>query len=297
MKKNHVTVSLVYDLIGNQFPQFKDLPVYPVQISGWDNKTFHLGKEMLVRLPSHKIYEIQVEKEHLWLLQLAPRLPLSIPEPLYLGQPTEDYPLKWSIYRWLKGETATSANVKDEYQFAKSLAEFLKTLQKIDISNGPLHGEHNFHRGGSLETYDKETRHAIALLKDKIDTRTVIAIWNNAISTHWIFPPVWVHGDISAGNLLVFQGKLASVIDFGMLGIGDPACDLVIAWTMLKNKSRRIFQNTLSFDSDTWNRGRAWALWKALIVHADLVHINLVEKQHSLSTLHTIIEDYKNRLR
>ncbi len=215
---------LVYLLVASQFPQWKDLPVRPVAVQGWDNRTFHLGKQMLVRMPSAAEYAMKVEKEQKWLPRLAPLLPLSIPEPLAMGEPGGGYPWRWSIYRWIEGNTAGSAYIADLCDFATSLAQFLIALQRIDTTDGPLPGPHNFYRGGKLTTYDAETRHAIDALKSKIDVDTVTKIWEEGIATTWQFPSVWVHGDISAGNLLVQEGKLSAVIDFGGLAVGDPAC-------------------------------------------------------------------------
>jgi aminoglycoside phosphotransferase (APT) family kinase protein len=243
--------------VATQFPQWKDLSIRAVAVGGWDNMTFHLGEHMLVRMPSAVQYTFQVEKEHQWLPILAPLLPLEIPEPLALGEPAEGYPWKWSIYRWLEGKTAASGSIADLCDFAGSLAELLIALERIDATDGPLPGPHNFYRGGTLMTYDSETRQAIAALKGKIDTKTAIEVWEAGLATTWQNPPVWVHGDISAGNLLVQDGRLSAVIDFGQLGIGDPACDLAITWTLFKGESRDIFRTMLSLDADTWARGRA----------------------------------------
>src|SRR5205823_2761330 len=179
----------------------------------------------------------QVEKEQYWLPKLASLLPLSIPIPLEMGKPNKEYPWHWSIYHYLPGESAASATISNLNDFALSLAQFLVALQHIDATSGPLAGEHSFYRGGALTIYDTETRQAIANLKEKIDEAVVTEIWETAIATTWDKPPVWVHGDMSAGNLLVQNGTLSAVIDFGQLAVGDPACDLAIAWTFFKDKS------------------------------------------------------------
>ncbi len=224
MDSQHVVidVSLVRRLIASQFPQWKELSIDPVATSEWDNRTFHLGKDILIRLPSAADYELQVEKEHQWLPQLALGLPLPIPVPLAMGKPEYGYPWKWSIYRWLDGETAASAKIGDLVELAIDLADFLTALQRIDVTGGPLPGLHSLFRGGSLSVYDNETRRSIAALKDKIDAASATEVWEAARSTSWKHPPIWVHGDISAGNLLVCDGKLSAVIDFGQLAIGDP---------------------------------------------------------------------------
>lgn len=292
LQKVIIDESLVSRLVSSQFPQWKDLPIKSVKISGWDNRTFHLGKHMLVRIPSTADYELQVEKEHKWLPKLAPLLPLPIPVPIVMGKPAEGYPWKWSIYSWLDGETAASGHIKNLGDFAKSLAQFLKALHKIDTTGGPLPGLHSFYRGASLKTYDAQTRQAIRILKDKINTEAVTKIWEEAVATEWQGLSVWVHGDISAGNLLVKNGKLTAVIDFGQLTIGDPACDLAIAWTFFDNKSREIFRKTLALDNETWVRGCAWALWKALIIAAGITKSNSAEAAQCLRTIETIVQAF-----
>ncbi|EGP56525.1 aminoglycoside phosphotransferase APH(3') [Agrobacterium tumefaciens] len=253
-------------LIAGQFPQWAALDVRPVELSGWDNRSFRLGEDMLVRLPSAGRYVAQVEKEHRWLPVLASFLPLPIPEPLALGKPGEDYPFCWSVYGWLEGEPlARHLGHIDLPTIAVDVAAFLKTLHGIDASDGPLAGEHNFHRGGSLAVYDGEARAAAAHLDDEIDRALAMEIWQLALSSRWQRPGVWVHGDIAEGNLLVKDGRLSAVIDFGSSGVGDPSSDLVLAWNVLDTESRAVFRRALDLDDATWQRGRGWALWKALI--------------------------------
>lgn len=262
--KLEIDVSLVRRLLV-QFPQWADLPVKRVEFDGWDNTTFRLGEDLSVRLPSAQAYAGQVEKEHRWLPRLAALLPLSIPVPLAMGVPANGYPWHWSVYRWLEGENATIKSIADLQQFATTLAQFLAALQRIDPADGPPPGQHNFFRGGPLTTYDSETRDAIATLRGRIDADAVTAVWEAALRATWHGPPVWLHGDVSAGNLLVEKGRLNAVIDFGCTAVGDPACDLTIAWTLLSGESRDAFRAALPLDRATWARGRGWALWKGLI--------------------------------
>jgi aminoglycoside phosphotransferase (APT) family kinase protein len=212
-----IDTALVARLIGSQFPQWSGLPMHPAEPNGWDNRTFRLGPDLSVRLPSAEAYAAQVRKEQRWLPLLAPHLPLPIPVPVARG--------------------------------------------------GPPPGPHNFFRGGPLETYDSETRRAIAAAQDLIDTELATAVWEDSLAATWHGRPVWVHGDVAAGNLLVQDGRLTAVIDFGCSGVGDPACDLTIVWTLLSRESRDAFRSALPQDAATWRRGRGWALWKALITY------------------------------
>ncbi|KTD03842.1 aminoglycoside phosphotransferase family protein [Fluoribacter gormanii] len=289
-----IDVSLVRRLIDSQFPQWANLPIKPVAFSGWDNRTFHLGTEMTVRLPSAAFYALQVEKEQCWLPYLAPHLTLAIPSPIAKGEPAEGYLWQWSIYRWIDGQTVSLERVKDLSLFAEDLAKFLLELQTIDTAGGPLAGEHSFYRGGPLITYDAEVQEAIKILTKQTDTTTLSSIWSEALAQTWQKDPVWVHGDIAVGNLLIQGGRLCAVIDFGQLAIGDPACDLVIAWTFLTAQSREVFRRILQPDNATWARARGWALWKALIVCAALPGTNPLDIVKSWSVIEAIIADYNN---
>lgn len=207
----------------------------------------------------------QVDKEHRWLPVLAPHLPLPIPVPLARGVAADGYPFDWSVYRWLGGEIATIERIRDMSEFATTLADFLLDLQRIDAADGPPPGPHSAFRGGPLATYDAETRRAIDALQGQTAGDMATAVWDAALAARWSGPQVWFHGDVSAGNLLVRDGRLAAVIDFGCSGVGDPACDVTIVWTLFSGDSREWFRSALSLDSGTWARGRGWALWKALI--------------------------------
>jgi aminoglycoside phosphotransferase (APT) family kinase protein len=246
---------------------------------------------MVVRLPSGEDYAEQVAKEQRWLPILAASLPLAIPIPLALGQPAADYPWNWSVYRWLEGEAASSGSVADLTDFASSLDRFLDALQRIDATGGPVPGPHNFHRGGALGIYDGQTRHAIAALGEKIDGEAATAVWEAALASAWQRPPVWIHGDITASNLLVQAGRLSAVIDFGQLGVGDPACDLAIAWTFFEGPSRQAFRDALPLDAKTWARGRGWALWKALIVASGVVEATATEAAYAWRTINEVLAD------
>ncbi|SCK19990.1 Predicted kinase, aminoglycoside phosphotransferase (APT) family [Streptomyces sp. WMMB 714] len=263
-----IDAGLVRRLVAEQFPQWARLPVRAVQFDGHDNRTFHLGDSLAVRLPSAVGYAAQVEKEQRWLPVLAPQLPLPVPVPVAQGRPGAGYPFNWSVMRWLEGDTAANGHIEDLTGFATDLARFLSSLQRADTADGPLAGEHSAFRGASLRTYDEETRRALAALRDRIPVETATAVWEEALEATWLGRPVWFHGDVAVGNLLVRDGRLSAVLDFGCSGVGDPSCDTTIAWTLLHGESRRAFRDVLGVDGATWARGRGWTLWKALITLA-----------------------------
>lgn len=274
-------VEIVKNLIDTQFPKWADLSIEPVKHGGNDNRTFHLGDKMVVRLPSHKSYEPQVEKEAKWLPKLASHFSIPITVPVGKGKPTEDYPYVWSINKWIDGNSVTRDNV-DLNQFAKDLAKFLIELESIDASEGPRAGAHNFYRGGDLSVYNQETQDALESLSSEIDIEKCKHLWNTALSTHWTKRPVWVHGDMAQGNLITKKGRLSGVIDFGCMGTGDPSCDLVMAWTFFDKSSRKIFIESMELDQHTWNRAKGWALWKALITY---------ESKSSREVIETLIKE------
>lgn len=282
-----IDAGLVKRLVAAQFPQWSDLPVTPVEADGWDNRTYRLGDEMTVRLPTAECYVPAINKEHRWLPILAPSLPVPIPAPLAQGVPGEGYPFRWSIRRWLDGETASRDRIDDLPGFAAAIAGFLLALQRIDTTGGPHAGAHTFFRGAPPAHYDDQTRRCLAMLDGRIDTDTATAVWDAALKAAWHGPPVWFHGDIASGNLLVRNGRLAAVIDFGTSGVGDPACDLVIAWTMFSGDSRETFRSVVNQDAATWARSRGWALWKALIGLAQ--HIDTNQKRSPVNR--RVIED------
>ena len=253
---------LVKRLVTAQFPEWANLPLQPVSSAGTDNALYRLGQDMVVRLPRISAATRQVDLEHEWLPRLAPHLPLSIPCRLAKGMPGEGYPWRWSVYRWLEGQDAAAEAIDDLAQAATDLANFIRALQTIDPVGGPPSG-----RGPRLGLRDEGTRLAIAALRDGLDTESVTAAWEKSLQTsEWEAPPVWTHGDLLPTNLLIERGRITAVIDFGDVGVGDPACDLVPAWSVLSGATRSLFRSLLAVDDSTWVRGRGWALSQALII-------------------------------
>ncbi len=292
-QKLKISCEAAHNLIAQQFSQWTHLHVKPVEHSGLDNITFRLGEDMLIRLPSNEDYAAKVAIEQKWLPILKQHLSFSIPEPLAQGEPSKDYPWNWSVYRWIEGESANTLQISETHlkQIALDLAKVLNELHKIDTTGAPLPGLHNFWRGAHPSVYDTETRSAIKELNGFIDANAAISLWEKATSSKWNKSPVWIHGDFASGNILIKNGRLVAVIDFGGMGVGDPACDLTIAWTFLKNESRQAFKSNFHLDSDTWTRARGWALWKALITLAQLKYKASLEAIKQKKIIDELIAD------
>lgn len=288
--------ALVGRLLAAQFPQWADLPITLVDSAGTDNALYRLGEEMVVRLPRIHWAVDQVDKEYQWLPRLAPHLPLAIPVPLAKGHPGAGYPWPWSVYRWLDGEPATLERLADPHQAALDLAHFIAALRQIDTTGGPSPAPHPLARGKPLTLRDRDTRAAIASLRGTLDADAVTAVWAAALAAPaWDGPPVWLHGDLQAGNLLAVQGRLRAVIDFGCLGVGDPACDVMAAWLYLSAATRAVFRAALQVDEATWARGRGWALSVGLIALPYYHHTNPVLARVARRAIEEVLADPKAR--
>ena len=259
--------ALVRRLLETQFPQWANLPLHRVQSDGTDNAIFRLGDALSVRLPRIGWATGQVDKEYEWLPRLAPHVPLTIPVPIVRGMPGDGYPWRWTVSPWLDGENATADRI-DLRQAAIDLAAFVTAMWKIDTTGGPEAGPDNFRRGVPLADRNESVLNAIATVASMdigINTGLARDIWEDALNQPvWGGDPVWLHGDIQHGNLLAVDGRITSIIDFGCLGIGDPAADLTVAWTLLDAESRAIFRERVGVDDATWVRARGLAVAFAL---------------------------------
>jgi aminoglycoside phosphotransferase (APT) family kinase protein len=259
---NHLSSKLAKKLIAIQFPEYADLTIAEVEQQGHDNRTYRIGDSMLIRMPTAESYALKIPKEQELLPKLAKHLSVAIPVPIKMGKPSEDYPYPFSIYRWLEGRSANHLTLDEATleNIAFQLAKFLKELEDITDVEGPSPDQHNWWRGDHVSVYDSGTREQISELADIIDSNSALELWESACATKWNNAPIWIHGDFAVGNILIKDNKLSGVIDFGGTGMGDPACDLVIAWTYLSGKARDIFISTMDMDEDTWLRARAWVL-------------------------------------
>ncbi len=253
---------LVKRLVGAQFPQFGHLPVRPVRSTGTVNAIYRLGEDFCARLPRVRRYAGDLDNEWQWLPRLAPFLSLQVPEPVAEGHPESWYPYPWAIYRWIHGQTYADELVTDECRAAAHLARFVSDLRGIEpIARAP--------RGGRkpLRQLDIVTRTAIESARSVIKYEAASAAWDLALQAPaWAGTPVWIHTDLLRPNLLVRGGRLSAVIDFGAAGVGDPAADVVPAWSVFGPAGRAAYRAALAVDDGTWNRARGYALHQAALI-------------------------------
>lgn len=247
-----------------------------------------MGEELSVRLPRTERAQGQVEKDVAWMPRLAPHVSLPIPEPLELGQPGAGYPFTWGVYRWLPGAPFVLAEL-DGVQAARDLAEFVRTLREVDTTGAPVPDDDPFSRGTPLAPRDAMFREALDQLKDHFDIGWVTAAWEESLAADtWDGTPRWIHGDLMAGNVLVADGKLSAVIDFGTARAADPAGDLLAAWYLFEGDSRTAFREALEVDEATWLRARGWALSLEIIAIPYYLHRSpnaLSEGQESVADI------------
>lgn len=279
-----LTLETIQHIIHEQYPEFDSLLIEKMSEGGHDHHSYHLGNHFSLRFPSAYEYSTQVIKEYTYCKILQNGLDIPITSPIALGIPSVLFPFHFTINEWIDGETVSATNITNKIQFANDLANFLNNLHKCEIKNGPLPSKQNFYRGGSLTYYHDETIQAIKNCSD-FDQKRCLEIWMKGVKSPYSQKAVWIHGDVAVGNLLVRNGKLSAVIDFGNMAIGDPACDYVMAWTYFDCITRPIFIKSLNTDKDTLNRTRAWALWKALI--------SLNDAKHKDAAIYTLNEIFK----
>lgn len=248
--------ALVRDLLRSQFPEWAGLPLRPMPSTGTDNAIYRLGDEMGIRLPRIHWAVAQIGKESDWLERLSLHLPVELPLPVAKGEAGSGYPYPWLIYRWIEGEDLQHARVDDCNQLARELAAFVLALGQIDPAEGPPAGR----RGGPLAPHDEIVQALIPALEGIVDTNRALAVWRAAVSAdQWSGPPVWVHGDLLPGNILIRNGRLCGVIDWSAAGLGDPACEAMLAW-FLPSEARSVYRRALGFDDATWARARGWVV-------------------------------------
>ncbi len=273
-----IDLPLVRALVDRAHPEFAALPLRRLESSGSSNALFRLGDDLLVRLPRQPGGSAAIDKEAIWLPVIAPSLPVAVPEIVAVGEPGFGYAERWSLVRWLDGSVPSvpEAGVPSEpprRQLARDLAEVVTAMREIDVppdarADPALH----WYRGDALATRDEPTRNAVAACRAlgglTLDLDEALRVWQDAMrmpDARVGLSPRWYHGDLFAENLLVRDGRLTAILDFGGLGIGDPTIDLIVAWEVLDDAARDVFREAISVDESSWLRARAWALSIAMI--------------------------------
>jgi aminoglycoside phosphotransferase (APT) family kinase protein len=257
-----IDAELVTRLLSEQLPDFAALPITRVRSTGTVNALYRLGDDLCVRLPLVERWANDLTKELAWLPWLSERLSMRIPEPVAEGHPTSRYPFRWAIYRWIEGEPYSEDNVDDERNAARDLGRFVRELRALDVTTTAP-------RGGRrpLLDLDTETRATIRVAEGVIDVDAATGAWERSLEAPpWDGQPVWIHTDLLRPNVLVDDGRVAAVIDFGGIGVGDPAADVIPAWSVFGAVGREVFRGSLGVDDGTWARARGYALHQAALI-------------------------------
>jgi aminoglycoside phosphotransferase (APT) family kinase protein len=257
-----VDATLVERLVASQFPRWAGLSVREVRSTGTVNAIFRLGGGLCARLPRVEEWARDLEREWRWLPRLAPHLSLRVPEPVAMGGPGDSYPFSWAVYRWIEGQPYADDSVRDERRAAEDLARFVAELRRVEPVDGAP-------RGGRrpLRELDAPTREALGAARGAVDFEAATAAWERALEAPpWEGRPVWVHADLLRPNLLARGGRLCAVIDFGAVGIGDPAADVIPAWSVFGRAGREAFRDVLGVDDGPWKRARGYALHQAAMI-------------------------------
>jgi aminoglycoside phosphotransferase (APT) family kinase protein len=287
---------LVRRLLAMQFPKWVDLPRTPVASAGTDNALFRLGDDLCLRIPRIPSAAEQLAKEQAWLPVLQGRFAIDIPDQVAVGEPTDGFPWTWSILRWLDGDTAEPTRLTDQHGSVQRLAGFIVELQTIDSSDGPAPGSHNAWRGAPLEKRDTITRKGISAMAGLLDVDLALRVWDDAIAAPgWQGPGTWLHGDLHPANVLCRHGRISAVIDFGCLGVGDPAYDLLAAWTLFDATGREQLRASLSCDDATWARALGWALSFGVMVFPYYRDTNPGLVRIARSTIDQVLADARRR--
>jgi aminoglycoside phosphotransferase (APT) family kinase protein len=282
----HIDAALVERLIAEQFPQWAGLPIRAVRSTGTVNAIYRLGDHLCARLPRVEEWEEDLEKEWRWLPKLAPHLSLRVPEPIGKGHPTGSYPFSWAVYGWIDGRPYSDDLVDDEQQAARDLARFVAELRRIDPAGAPRSGRR------PLRELDAVTRAAIEAARGVVDGDAATAAWERALEAPaWKGTPVWIHADLLRPNVLVRDGQLRAVIDFGGTGAGDPAADVIAAWSVFGRTGRRAFRDALGVDDGTWNRARGFALHQAALIIPYYSRTNPVFVSLARGTVEEVLAD------
>lgn len=251
--------ALVRRLLAAQFPEWADLSIARFESAGTVNALYRLGDDLVVRMPRTDWAKGALDRQRRWLPQIAPQLPVEVPLPLATGRPAGGFPREWAVYPWIEGENQVENRLADPAALARDLASFIRALHAVDFPGG------HAARRGTLPGWNEQVQASLEALAGVIDTAAAAAAWESVLRTpEWSASPVWIHGDVMPGNLLVRDGQLRAVIDWEAFGLGDPATDLAVAWNLLPAGAREVLRTELDVDEDTWARARGWALCTGL---------------------------------
>ena len=267
--------SLARALVASQFPRWASLPITHVRSGGTENVVFRLGDDLALRMPMTRGAVGGLLKEVRWLPVVAPHVSLAVPEVVAVGEPDEGYPFPWAVVRWLEGQDALAARVDSADRLAQDLGAFVQELQSIDMTDAPAPGSEGFVRGVPIAQREEHFRSAVAECDGLVDVERVTAIWDDALAAPlWDGPPVWLHADLIPGNLLVREGRLAGILDFGAMATGDPAYDLTPAWHVLEGAARARFLALTGADDATVRRARGLVVSGGVIAWPYYLHTN-----------------------
>lgn len=288
--ERELTVSTVRQLLRSQFPTYVEQTIRPAE-SGTVNRIFRLGDTLCLRFPRVAGSVAGLERELAWLPQLAPHVSIRIPQPVAQGKPSADYPFRWAIYEWLAGAPFAPEIDGATLAHAERLATFISELRQIDTADAPRST-----RDRPLQQADLSIADAIEFLADQFDPTLLQHIWTTCVN----IPPyhgegVWLHGDLIPTNLLVENGMLTAVIDFGLVAVGDPAVDYIPAWAVLRGDARHRFRALLDIDEASWQRGRGFAFSQALRIVPYYHKSNPAFAEMGLATIREIVEDVRRK--
>jgi aminoglycoside phosphotransferase (APT) family kinase protein len=269
-----IDLPLVRSLLGTLATSYAGLPLRPLEASGSSNALFRLGDDLLVRLPRRPGGTETIDKEARWLPLVAPALPVAVPEVVAVGEPGFGYPERWSVVRWLDGAVPDApTGGEPRHDLARDLADVVSALRGLDVpQEAAADPALRWYRGEPMASMDPDVRRLLRECRDVVgldlDLDACAAVWDEALTlpgVHEVTAPRWYHGDIVAENLLVRGGRLAALLDFGGLSVGDPTVDLTVAWELLDASARTTFREAVGVDEATWLRARGWALALAVM--------------------------------